>query len=77
MTGVAIKSRLLRQIAERDDWDDLLAEFCALLIDALSIADVRDAVAHALRDTPPLPPPPVTRASSPPARSQPHRRGHR
>jgi hypothetical protein len=71
-----------RRLAAPDGDEDILAEFCAMLIDALQIAEVRAAVTDAVsaeqyrRDMwPPKAstPPPATG----PARAQPHRRGGR
>lgn len=42
------RPRLLRDLADRDDYDDTLADLCALLIDALHIDEVRAAVTDAV-----------------------------
>jgi hypothetical protein len=56
-----------------DQQADELTEFCVLLVDALQIPEVRAALVEALQHRPATP---VVRPS-PPARAQPHRRGHR
>jgi hypothetical protein len=50
-----------------DERADLLADFCALLIDALQVPEVVAAMRSALDDEPPtsMPPPPSVRAAGP------------
>jgi len=66
-----------RRLAAPEGDEDILAEFCAMLIDALQIPEVRVALADSVaaeqfrRDVWAARKPPV----SAPARAQPHRRG--
>lgn len=65
-----------RRLASPDGDEDILAEFCAMLIDALQIPEVRSALADAVaaeqfrRDVWA-----TRKPASTPARAQPHRRG--